>query len=47
MLGRPRLGETTRIQIRVKESKEFKVTFYLVIIIVQCLLFVFWSRLTS
>lgn len=26
MLGRPRLGETTRLQIRVKESKEFKVS---------------------
>lgn len=26
MLGRPRLGETTRIQIRIKESKEFKVS---------------------
>ena len=25
MLGRPKLGETTRCQIRIKESKEFKV----------------------
>ena len=25
MLGRPKLGETTRSQIRIKESKEFKV----------------------
>ena len=26
LLGRPKLGESTRLQIRVKESKEFKVT---------------------
>jgi hypothetical protein len=26
LLGRPRLGDITRAQIRVKESKEFKVT---------------------
>lgn len=26
MLGRPRLGETIRSQIRIKESKEFKVS---------------------
>lgn len=25
LLGRPKLGENTRLQIRVKESKEFKV----------------------
>jgi solute carrier family 8 (sodium/calcium exchanger) len=25
LLGRPRLGDITRAQIRVKESKEFKV----------------------
>jgi solute carrier family 8 (sodium/calcium exchanger) len=25
LLGRPRLGEVTRAQIRIKESKEFKV----------------------
>ena len=25
LLGRPKLGESTRLQIRVKESKEFKV----------------------
>lgn len=25
LLGKPRLGEITRVQIRVKESKEFKV----------------------
>lgn len=27
LLGRPRLGDITRAQIRVKESKEFKVRF--------------------
>jgi hypothetical protein len=26
MLGRPRLGDITKIQIRIRESKEFKVT---------------------
>ena len=25
MLGRPRLGDVTKIQIRIRESKEFKV----------------------
>ena len=25
LLGRPRLGDVTKIQIRIKESKEFKV----------------------
>jgi hypothetical protein len=25
LLGRPRLGDITKIQIRIKESKEFKV----------------------
>ena len=29
LLGRPRLGEVTRAQIRIKESKEFKVFFFL------------------
>ncbi|CAG0894920.1 unnamed protein product, partial [Cyprideis torosa] len=26
LLGKPRLGETTRCQIRIKESKEFKIS---------------------
>lgn len=26
LLGRPRLGDVTKIQIRIRESKEFKVT---------------------
>jgi hypothetical protein len=26
MLGRPRLGDITKIQIRIRESKEFKVS---------------------
>jgi solute carrier family 8 (sodium/calcium exchanger) len=26
LLGRPRLGDITRAQVRVKESKEFKVS---------------------
>jgi hypothetical protein len=25
LLGRPRLGDVTKIQIRIRESKEFKV----------------------
>jgi len=29
LLGRPRLGDVTKIQIRIKESKEFKVTNFL------------------
>lgn len=28
LLGRPRLGDITRAQIRVKESKEFKVIIF-------------------
>ena len=28
LLGRPRLGDVTKIQIRIKESKEFKVIFF-------------------
>jgi len=28
LLGRPKLGEITRSQIRIKESKEFKVYIY-------------------
>ena len=27
-LGRPRLGDVTKIQIRIRESKEFKVRFF-------------------
>lgn len=27
IMGKPRLGDITRAQIRIKESKEFKVTF--------------------
>jgi hypothetical protein len=29
MLGRPRLGDVTKIQIRIRESKEFKVCMYI------------------
>ena len=28
LLGRPKLGDITKVQIRIKESKEFKVHFY-------------------
>ena len=27
LLGRPRLGDVTKIQIRIRESKEFKVRY--------------------
>ena len=29
LLGRPCLGSNTKIQIRIKESKEFKVSYYI------------------
>ena len=28
LLGRPRLGDVTKIQIRIRESKEFKVNIH-------------------
>lgn len=28
LLGKPRLGDITRAQIRIKESKEFKVSYF-------------------
>ena len=28
LLGRPRLGDVTKIQIRIHESKEFKVSYF-------------------
>lgn len=29
LLGRPKAGDITRAQLRIKESKEFKVSFYI------------------
>lgn len=33
LLGRPRLGDVTKVQIRVKESKEFKVGDFIAILL--------------
>ena len=33
LLGRPRLGDITKVQIRIKESKEFKVRSHLFFIL--------------
>ena len=38
LLGRPRLGDVTKIQIRIKESKEFKVNKNII-----SLLGIFWG----
>lgn len=43
LLGRPKLGDSIRAQIRIKESKEFKVRFFFVVItkhplVAQCTL---------
>ena len=35
LLGKPKLGESTRSQIRIKESKEFKVSFLHYVIVVH------------
>ena len=35
LLGRPRLGDNTKIQIRIRESKEFKVHNLVVIVVAQ------------
>jgi hypothetical protein len=32
LLGKPKLGEVTRAQIRIKESKEFKVSSHLFLV---------------